>query len=84
MFSHEAEVRMICVCDLPEQPLMQIPVDPSSIFDEVTFDPRLETFEQREREAVARSLNYKGPVRRSDWYTVILLQVILPNGWKED
>lgn len=52
-----------------------MPIEPSAVFDEISFDPRLETFERRERGAVIRSLGYKGAITESDLYQRTLLQV---------
>ncbi|ATG75014.1 hypothetical protein AN401_15035 [Zobellella denitrificans] len=77
-FQHEAEVRLLYFCNEScADNLFRVPIDPNELFDEITFDPRLELFEQREREAVARSLGYKGPIRESDLYQRIILQVSL-------
>jgi hypothetical protein len=85
MFSHEAEIRLVCVDDRPEVPkqeLIQIPFEPSSVFDEVTFDPRLEEFERQERETVARKLGYGGEIVSSVAYAGISLLFQMPPGWK--
>jgi len=78
-FSHEAEVRVIFVQKNaePHQEIVRIPIEPSAVFDEISFDPRLETFERREREAVIRSLGYDGSITESDLYQRTLLQVDL-------
>ena len=60
-FQHEDEVRLIYIegRDVPEAPFVQVPIDPNSVFDVVTFDPRL-TIDRSEREAMARRLGYTG------------------------
>lgn len=84
-FAHEAEVRLICIDerDIPEQDALHIPIDPSEVFEEVTFDPRLAIFERKEREAVARNLGYAGQFKESDLYQGTSLQIFLPNGWQD-
>lgn len=69
-FSHESEVRLMYVETRKNtnEPLIRLPIDPNVLFEEISFDPRLETFERNEREAVARSLGYKGPVVESILY----------------
>jgi hypothetical protein len=76
-FSHEAEVRAIFVQDGAERrgPIIQVPIKPSEVFDDISFDPRLETFERREREAVVRSLGYTGTISDTGLYQRTLLQV---------
>jgi hypothetical protein len=85
-FSHEVEVRIICVADELTSNLdtIQIPIDPSEVFEEVTFDPRLELFERYEREQTARTLGYRGSFGISELYQGVLLDLGFPNGWKED
>jgi hypothetical protein len=84
-FSHEDEVRLICVDErgISDQEVTRIPIDPNELFEEVTFDPRLSDFERIERETVARSLGYKGPFMSSDLYKRTLIQLPLPNGWEK-
>jgi hypothetical protein len=83
-FSHESEVRAICIDGRPigEQSIIQVHVDPVQFIEEVEFDPRLLTFERREREAVARDLGYTGQFRDSGLYQGQLLEVVLRHGWK--
>jgi hypothetical protein len=85
-FAHEAEVRLICVDDERNTAIngfIQIPIDPNELFEEVSYDPRLISFERIEREAIAKSLGYTGPFGPSDLYQKFILEAILPNGWKE-
>jgi hypothetical protein len=79
-FSHEAEVRIICVAsrDVPEESFPRIPIDPTELFDEVTFDPRLEPFEREERKAATKSLGYNGRFNDSELYHGTELIVKLP------
>ncbi len=83
-FSHEAEVRAICIDGRPmnEQPHIRIPVEPDQFIEEVEFDPRLLLFERQEREAVARGLGYSGSFKDSGLYEGQLLEVVLEHGWK--
>lgn len=76
-FSHEAEVRVIFVQQNPEpRPArIHIPIEPSAVFDEISFDPRLGTFERKERELVIRSLGYTGAISESGLYQRTLLEV---------
>jgi len=79
-FSHEDEVRIICVAsrDVPEESFPRIPIEPTELFDEVTFDPRLAPFEREERKAAAKSLGYNGPFNDSELYHGTALIVKLP------
>ncbi len=47
------------------------------MFDEITFDPRLEVFERREREAMVRRLGYTGVIADSNAYERTILIVDL-------
>lgn len=80
-FSHESEIRLIYVetRKIANEPLIRLPIDPNVVFEEVTFDPRLEIFERKEREAVARSLGYKGSVAESGLYQKTLPIVSVAN-----
>lgn len=79
VFSHESELRVVYVHDNGErtEPLLRVPVDTSVVFDEISFDPRLEVFERKEREAVIRSLGFKGSIGDSGLYQRTILQVFL-------
>lgn len=78
-FSHEAELRVIFVQQNqePKEPIFRVPADPSVVFDEISFDPRLETFERRERETIIKKLGFKGTFQESDLYQRTLLQVVI-------
>ncbi len=78
-FSHEAEVRLICVEHRLEanKPLLRVRIDPNEVFDEITFDPRLVELDRLERETTIRSVNYGGAVNRSDLYQPTLMEVML-------
>lgn len=69
-FRHEAEVRLLYIEKraIQPEPFIRVPVDPNLLFDEITFDPRLEAFERIERENNARSLGYTGAINASDLY----------------
>lgn len=84
-FAHEAEIRLMCVDDrgINAEGQIRLPIEPNEVFEEVSFDPRLAPFERIERETIAKSLGYAGPFRHSDLYQRTLLEVILPNGWKD-
>jgi len=78
-FSHESEVRVVFVQRDAKrgEPVIRVPIDPAEVFDEVSFDPRLETFERREREAVVRRLGYADAITETGLYQRTLLQVTL-------
>jgi hypothetical protein len=83
-FSHEDEVRVIFVQKNPEprNKLINVKINPSEVFDEISFDPRLEKFEFKEREMVIKNLGYKGVITESELYKRIVLQVDLTDSRK--
>ncbi len=84
-FSHENEIRLICVDERKVEQLnvLRVSVAPNELIEEVTFDPRLPTFERKEREEAIRSLGYTGQFGSSDLYQKLFIELPLPNGWKE-
>lgn len=79
-FQYEDEYRLLYIEDrnIPYQNIIQLSIEPNEVFDEVTFDPRLERFERMEREANARRLRYSGKFGTSDLYQNLLLEVYMP------
>jgi hypothetical protein len=78
-FSHEAEVRLICVTATQQtDDVVRARIDINETFDEVSFDPRLTAFERNERVTVARSLGYEGPIVEIDLYQKTALIVDIP------
>ena len=75
-FDHEREVRLMLVRGAQEAAeSIDVAIDPNRIFDEISLEPRLVTFERLEREADIRARGYSGPVRVSELYQRILLDV---------
>ena len=62
--------------------VVHMPIDPNELFDEVAYDPRLTTFERDQRETIAKNLGYAGPFWQSDLYSVPLIELRFPHGWK--
>jgi hypothetical protein len=83
-FSHENEVRLLCVGKekLGLGPdIRQFEIDPNSLFTEIAFDPRLAAFERIEREQSFRSQGYKGPIKEDASYMGVLTSVQMPTDW---
>ena len=81
-FEHESEVRLICVkgaTSLDPLAHMRVSIDPNEVFDEATYEPRLEIFERKEREATALRWGFKGPFRESMLYQQVLLSIDPPD-----
>lgn len=84
-FSHEDEVRLIWVENSHREfeKAMTVNVIPNDFIDEVTFDPRLRTFELRERMQSAKALGYEGKFADSGLYQKTFFQTILPWNWED-
>ena len=78
-FEHENEIRLIYVetRDIPPPDRVTCPIEPNEIFDGVSFDPRLATFERMERERSAKELGYEGKFDTSELYLAPLLEIFL-------
>jgi hypothetical protein len=80
-FSHEEEVRLIYVDDgrsPPGQDVVRVPIDPNELYDQITFDPRLNVSEREKHKEESKKLGYKGSFVDSDLYQGRLLQIIIP------
>ncbi|PWB50516.1 MAG: hypothetical protein C3F13_16320 [Anaerolineales bacterium] len=78
-FAHESEVRLLFISEyaIPNVKNIEIPIDPNTVYDSITFDPRLEIFQRLEHEAKVRDLGFTGTFIESDLYHRIELQVDL-------
>lgn len=78
-FRHESEIRLIYIAErsLAGTDFLTCPINVNDVFEEITFDPRLESFEHKEREAVFRALGYSGHITPSELYRGLLMEVIL-------
>lgn len=78
-FEHENEVRLIYVETREMSPPDRITceIEPNEIFDAVKFDPRLASFEIREREESARKLGYDGEFVTSNLYTAAFMTIMI-------
>ena len=77
-FAHEDEVRLVHVAgegDAAHRGVL-VPIDPTRVFDDVRFDPRLALFEIIEREDECRRLGFDS-VGRSDLYQGVLFEVVV-------
>jgi Protein of unknown function (DUF2971) len=59
-FSHENEVRLICVRqdDGDDQDVISFPIDPLAIFDLIVFDPRMTTEDYEQKRAAVIALGF--------------------------
>jgi hypothetical protein len=83
-FSAEAEVRVMAIHheERVQDKVLQVPISPNELIDEIAFDPRLIRAEMLERQREATARGYSG--RFHDWalYEGILLTVPMPQGWR--
>ncbi|MNL85043.1 hypothetical protein D3C87_2132160 [compost metagenome] len=56
-------------------------IDPNTLFQSVSFDPRLAEGERREREAELRDAGFIGPVVKDDSYQGALFQLLMDRDW---
>ena len=85
-FSHEDEVRLLCIGDHilgSGEKIRRFPVDPSALFNEIAFDPRLISFERLERESWFRSIGYTGPIKDDASYTDVLISIEMSAEWPD-
>jgi hypothetical protein len=85
-FSHENEVRLLCVGDEKLGQggnIKRFPIDPNSVFTEIAFDPRLISFERRERETWFRSSGYSGTILEDASYLPVLISIQMPWEWPD-
>lgn len=79
-FRHESEVRIILVKDGDagrDDTFLRIPINSEAVFQKVSFDPRLESFERIEREENAKKLGFKGKLAGAGHYQRFLFNVVL-------
>lgn len=78
-FRHEAEVRLVYVAERARAnaAFLTCKINVNDAFEEISFDPRLEGFEQKERESVVRALGYTGPITTPELYRPLLMEVVL-------
>lgn len=76
-FSHENELRVLFVQRDTDsiREILQIPIDPNEVFEEISFDPRVDEFERKERKEVIKKLGFKGIINDNDLYQRTYLQI---------
>jgi len=87
-FSHEQEVRLMliaraCSGDNPVPSVRTVPIDPDSLFQSVSLDPRLAPGIAKEREAELRDAGYTGEIRPDDSYQKVLGQLVMLRDWPD-
>jgi len=85
-FSHENEVRLLCIGNegLGEgADIRRFEIDPCSLLTEIAFDPRLVSFERLEREQWIRSKGYTGSIKEDASYMGVLTTIPMPCEWPD-
>jgi len=87
-FAHEQEVRFMligraCSQDQPVPDMRVLRIDPTSLFRSISFDPRLQPGEAKEREAELRDAGYEGEVRPDQSYQGMLGLLEMKKEWPD-
>ena len=87
-FEHEQEVRLLliarrCAQNEAAPPVRTVRIDPNAVFNSISFDPRLQPFETREREAELREAGYEGKIVQDENYQKILHQIMMIRDWDD-
>jgi hypothetical protein len=82
-FEHEQEVRLLMISRSPHrsETIRHFDIDTNTLFQSVSFDPRLTEYERREREAELKDAGYTGPVTVDDSYQGALFQLLMDRDW---
>jgi hypothetical protein len=83
-FRDEREVRLLCVgagkLGTGEK-IRRFKVEPDTLITEIAFDPRLLTFEQRERAQKFRSMGFDGKIIEDPAYVGVLNLIVMRSEW---
>lgn len=87
-FDHEQEVRLLLIArNWPNGEAVprvrHVRIDPNILFHAISFDPRLQIFEVREREAAFRDAGYAGDVLPDRSYQKILHLLEMSRDWPD-
>ncbi|MBD3772284.1 MAG: hypothetical protein IE921_01730 [Rhodobacteraceae bacterium] len=87
-FSHEQEVRLMLIAltwpkDQSVPQVRNVRVDPNTFFHSISFDPRLISFEAKEREAEVRDAGYRGEIRLDHSYHKIVNLLEMRRDWPD-
>lgn len=85
-FSDEREVRLICVGAGKlgtGDKVRRFKVDPNALFTEIAFDPRLLTFEQRERARKLETMGFKGRIIEDPAYVGVVNLIPMQFDWPD-
>ena len=85
-FSDEKEVRLLCIGAGKlgtGDKIRHFPVDLNKLVTEVAFDPRLLTFEQRERAGKLQSIGFEGRIIEDPAYMDVFNLIPMKNDWPD-
>lgn len=83
-FRHEEEVRVLNIVGDPtaeRTDFLTVPIDPNELFEEISFDPRLISFERKEREDEIKQLGFVGAVTPDQGYQKIVRLIPMNRAW---
>ena len=85
-FGHEQEVRVLLIArawpdDKPVPPVRNVRIDPNLLFQSISIDPRLISFEAKEREAELRDAGFEGEIRPDLSYQKVLNLLEMKRDW---
>lgn len=72
-----------CSQDQPVPDMRVLRIDPTSLFRSISFDPRLQPGEAKEREAELRDAGYEGEVRPDQSYQGMLGLLEMKKEWPD-
>jgi len=85
-FGHEQEVRVLLIArawpkDKSLPPVRNVRIDPNLLFQSISIDPRLISFEAKEREAELRGAGFEGEIRPDRSYQKVLNLLEMKRDW---
>lgn len=85
-FGHEQEVRLLLIArawprDRPVPAVRNVRVEPNTLFRTVSIDPRLVSFEAKERETELRNAGFEGEIRPDPSYQKVLNLLEMRRDW---
>ncbi|EHK54860.1 hypothetical protein MAXJ12_23132 [Mesorhizobium alhagi CCNWXJ12-2] len=87
-FAHEHEVRLLLIGRdwkhvTPRPDVRTVKFDANEYFTRISFDPRLEPFEVKERTAALRDAGYSGEILPDESYQKVLYQIVMTKDWAD-
>lgn len=82
-FEHEQEVRLLMISRSNQfsGTIRHFEIDPNTLFQSISFDPRLTEYERRERETELTDAGYTGQITKDDSYQGALFILAMDRDW---